>query len=71
MIEYVGYTALGVSLLSINMNNMLWFRCLHLLSSSIYVIYGCLIGAVPLAVGSGMFMAIHCYKLYKTMRIKE
>lgn len=65
MAELIGYSALAISLLSVNMNSMLWFRSLHLLSSCVYVVYGCLIGAMPLAVGAGLFALIHSYKLYK------
>jgi len=41
------------------------FRILHLLASCIYLIYGLMIGAMPLIVGASLFSVIHCYRLYK------
>ncbi len=69
MAEYIGYTALFVSLLSVNMSNMTWFRWLHLLASCIYFAYGILIEATPLAVGAALFATIHCYRLYKIYKV--
>ena len=69
MAEYVGYTALCISLLSVNMNNMLWFRCLHLLASCIYLVYGVMIEAMPLVIGASLFTLIHTYRIFK--HIKE
>ena len=65
MTEYIGYTALLISLLSITMSNMVRFRWLHIISSSIYLIYGYLIGAMPLIVGATLFVIIHSIRLYK------
>ena len=70
MAEYFGYTALLISLLSVNMSNMLWFRWLHLTSSCIYCVYGCMIRALPLAIGAALFIIIHSYRLYKLYKIK-
>ncbi len=70
MNEYIGYTALLISLLSVNMSNMLWFRRLHLLASCIYLVYGLLIEAMPLAIGAALFALIHCYRLYKLHKVK-
>ncbi|NQX97702.1 MAG: hypothetical protein HRT73_07455 [Flavobacteriales bacterium] len=69
MAEYVGYTALLISLLSVNMNNMLRFRWLHLLASCIYFIYGFLIDAMPLVIGATLFAIIHSYRLYKIYKV--
>jgi len=70
MAEYIGYTALAISLLSVSMSNFLTFRYLHLLSSSVYLVYGLLIEALPLAMGSAIFMMIHTYRLYKYYKLK-
>jgi hypothetical protein len=70
MAEYVGYTALAISLLSVNMSNMVRFRWLHLSSSCIYCMYGVLIEATPLIVGALMFASIHIYRLYKLYHVK-
>jgi len=69
MAEYIGYTALVISLLSINMTNMLFFRWLHLLSSCIYCFYGVLIEATPLIVGASLFVLIHSYRIYKMYKV--
>ena len=70
MAEYIGYTALIISLLSVNMTNMLRFRWLHLTSSCIYCIYGALIEATPLIVGAILFASIHSFRLYKLYKVK-
>ena len=51
MWEWLGYCALGISLLSVNMTRIKPFRWLHLLASSLYMIYGFLIQAFPIMVG--------------------
>lgn len=68
MIEVVGYIALAVSLLSVNMNNMLRFRMFHLLASLIYLVYGCLIGAMPIIIGAALFSLIHCYRIIRLLK---
>jgi len=65
MAEYIGYTALLISLLSLNMNSMLSFRYLHLLASIFYFSYGLMIGATSLAVGATLFALIHSYRIYR------
>lgn len=68
LVEYIGYSALGVSLLSLNMTNMFKFRFLHLIACVIYLVYGILIDAKPLAVGAILFSLIHCFRLYKMIK---
>ena len=68
MAEYIGYSGLAISLLSVNMTNMHRFRVLHLLASCIYMVYGLMIGAMPLVIGGSLFSLIHCYRLYKLFK---
>lgn len=68
MIEVIGYCALAVSVLSISMRNMRTFRWLHLASSSLYLLYGILISALPLVIGATLFMGIHAVRLFKMYR---
>jgi len=70
MAEYIGYSALALSLLSVNMTNMLRFRLLHLVSSWIYLVYGVMIEAMPLIIGASLFSLIHCYRLYKIFKLR-
>ncbi len=65
MAEWFGYTALGLSLVSMNMTDMRLFRWLHLLASCVYMVYGLMISAMPLIIGATLFVIIHCYRLYR------
>ncbi|MDX2304214.1 MAG: hypothetical protein NW226_15530 [Microscillaceae bacterium] len=66
MVELIAYTALIISLLSMSMRKIHLLRYLHIVSSSLYGIYGFFIASQPLMVGAGLFVMIHIYQLANT-----
>jgi hypothetical protein len=64
-VEWIGYAALGVSVLSINMTKMLAFRWIHLLAAGLYAAYGILIDAGPIVASGAIFMVIHAFHLFR------
>lgn len=63
MWEWLGYAALGASILSMNMTRMKPFRWFHLLASGLYLAYGIVIDAMPIMIGATIFMGMHIYHL--------
>lgn len=66
--QLIGYLALAISLISMNMTSMRRFRWLHLVASSLYLLYGLLIDEAPMAIGGALFAMIHCYRLVQLYR---
>jgi formate hydrogenlyase subunit 3/multisubunit Na+/H+ antiporter MnhD subunit len=68
--DLIGFFALGVSLFAFTQKHIKMLRIWHLLSSSIYVFYGCLIASAPIVIGAILYCLIHAWKLYRLNTIK-
>ena len=66
MIHLLGYGALVLNLLSMTRKKMVYLRGLSLLANAIYVVYGILLEALPIAIGCGIAVLIHGYQLIST-----
>jgi hypothetical protein len=71
MIDALGFAALTLNLTSMAMKEILYLRLLSLIANAIYVVYGSLIGAVPIIVGSCIAVVLHSFNLYKIHRAKK
>ena len=71
MIDALGFAALTLNLTSMAMKEILYLRLLSLIANAIYVVYGSLIGAVPIIVGSCIAVLLHGYNLYKIIRERK
>lgn len=71
MIDYIGYTALGLGLFAITKRKMIPFRLWHLASAFCYLIYGIAIMAFPVILGGSLFIAIHTYHLFTSKKNKN
>ena len=65
MTDIIGYLALSISLFAISRRKMKSLRWWHLAASIIYVIYGFIISAYPVAFGALLFASIHIFNLIK------
>ena len=65
MVSWLAYLGLGLSLLSMSMKHILPLRILHILSSSLYGLYGYFIEAAPLVVGAVSFIGIHLFHIVR------
>lgn len=68
MIDALGFVALSLNLTSMAMKDILHLRTLSLIANGIYVVYGSLIGAVPIIVGSSIAVGLHAVNLYRLKR---
>jgi CHASE2 domain-containing sensor protein len=47
------------------MKEILYLRILSLLANAVYIVYGSLIGAIPIVVGSSIAVGIHAVNIYR------
>ena len=65
MTDALGFVALTLNLTSMAMNDIFYLRLLSLIANGIYIVYGSLIGAVPIIVGSCVAVTLHAVNLYR------
>lgn len=70
-LEFIGYLASVVILISIAVNSIVKFRILNALGALIFSIYGFIIGAYPVGFLNGFITLINAYYLYKMFSAKE
>jgi hypothetical protein len=71
MTTALGFLGLTLSLSSMAMKNILYLRFLSLTANAIYIVYGALLGAIPIIVGSIIAVLIHSVNIYKLKHPKE
>ncbi|KYG73718.1 hypothetical protein AWW68_13630 [Roseivirga spongicola] len=71
MIHIIGYSALGINLLSMTMKNILMLRVLSLIANMIYIAYGILLNAPPFIIGCGIAVLIHGFHIIKIQKSKK
>lgn len=65
--EIVGYTASALVVVSLTMKSILRLRLIGLAGSTTFLVYGILIGAVPIVITNGVIMGIHLWFLRKLL----
>jgi hypothetical protein len=70
-LEWLGYLASLIVLISLLMNSILKLRWINLLGSSIFSLYGFLIGALPVGFMNLGIALINIYHLIKIYHSKE
>lgn len=71
MVEFIGYVASALVVLSLTMSSVFKLRVLSLLGSTTFLIYGLLIDAFPVVVTNGVIMAIQVVFLTRIVRRQE
>jgi hypothetical protein len=70
-LEWVGYLASVVIVVSMMMPSIIRFRWVNLLGALLFSVYGFLIGAVPVGVLNGIIVLVDAYYLYLIYSKKE
>ncbi len=70
-LEFIGYLASVIILISIAVNSIVRFRILNAIGALIFSIYGFIIGAYPVGFLNGFITFINVYYLYKIFSTKE
>ncbi|MBS4537414.1 YgjV family protein [Clostridium sp. D2Q-11] len=70
-LEWLGYIASFIVLVSLLMSSVIKLRWINLLGSSIFALYGFLIGALPVAVMNLGIVVINIYYLFKMYKSKD
>jgi hypothetical protein len=65
MIDAIGYLALVINLYSMSSNSEYRLRYISSIANFIYVIYGILIGAIPIIIGGSIAVFLHIFHLKK------
>lgn len=69
--EWMGYAASLFLILSLSVTNSLKFRWLNAAGCAFFVIYGALLGAIPVLLTNGILLAINIYYLLRIYRHSE
>lgn len=70
MINLIGFFALSVALFAMSNKDIIKLRWWHLASSTIYILYGVLIEAYPVILGTILYCGIHIWHIYKQSKQK-
>ena len=65
---YIGYFASLLLVLSLAVSNSLRFRLFNSLGSIVFIVYGAIIGAIPVILTNGILLCINCYYLTRIYR---
>ena len=65
MTNALGFFALTLNLTAMTMKGILCLRVLSLVANAIYIVYGFLLGAAPIIVGSSIAVVIHSVSIYR------
>lgn len=71
IVEWIGYIASALVLISLMMASILRLRILNLIGATIFCIYGLLIGSYPVAAMNFLIVLSNIYYLLKLRKIKE
>jgi hypothetical protein len=71
MTNALGFLALTLNLTAMTMKDILYLRILSLVANTIYIIYGLLLGAAPIVMGSLVAVVIHAVTLYRLKHPKQ
>lgn len=65
LIDMLGYFALLINLISMSVNGEYKLRVISTVANLFYIIYGVLIGAVPIVIGCIIAVALHSFRIHK------
>ncbi len=65
MVEILGYLASFIVVISLSMSNVVRLRIVGLIGSVLFLIYGLLVGAIPVAITNGVIIVLHVYYLWQ------
>lgn len=69
--EIIGYVASALVAISLLMTSILRLRLINIIGAIVFVIYGLLIGAYPVAVVNFVIVLINLYQLNKLFRLED
>ena len=71
ILQWIGYVASGIIVLSMTMNSIVKFRWINLVGASLFSTYGFSIGAIPVGILNGIIVMIDIYYLISIYSKKE
>lgn len=70
-LQYIGYVASVIIVLSMTMNSIIKFRWINLVGASLFSVYGFMIHAIPVCVLNGIIVLVDIYYLASIYSKKE
>ena len=70
LIEWVGYAASALIVISLIMTSVVKLRVVNTAGCVLFVVYGFIVGAYPVAVSNLLIVLINLYHLYKIKSTK-
>jgi hypothetical protein len=71
LLEWIGYVASGIIAISMTMSSIVKFRIINLAGAALFLVYGILIDAMPVAFLNGFIVVVDMYYLYGIFSKKE
>lgn len=65
LVQWIGYAASACILISLTMTNIVKLRIVNTIGCLLYVVYGVLLDAYPVAIPNFIIIFINLYNLYK------
>jgi uncharacterized protein with PQ loop repeat len=66
--DYIGYIASGFVLLSFLMRKMIFLRIVNTIGCVFFIVYGILLGSIPVVVTNAAIVLINIYYLSRTSK---
>ena len=70
-IEYLGYLASLLIVISLTMKNIMWLRIVNTLGCICFTMYGLVVGAYPVAISNAAIIVINLYYLNILRKTRE
>lgn len=69
--EIIGYTGSILVAVSMTMKSLLRLRVINMIGAVVFIIYGFLIGALPVVFLNGLILCVNLYNLYQMLNQKD
>lgn len=69
-IEWIGYAASIFIVISLTMTSIIKLRIINSIGCALFVVYGFMVGAYPVALSNFIIIIINIYNLYNLRKLK-
>ncbi len=70
-VEWVGYAASALIVVSLIMTSVVKLRIVNTAGCALFVVYGLIVGAYPVAIANALIVCINLYHLYRLKRASQ
>jgi len=71
LIDFIGYSAIAINLYSMSSKGEYKLRLVSFVANLIFVVYGSLLGAIPVILGATIAVFLHGFHLIRIKKLSE